>query len=391
MSVKPRSILTLWFSSNTAVAKYAIGLIPAVLGLSPLLTIISLLLGNLSASIVLGIATSMGPKFNKEQIRISEDVFNKGWKTFSFLNFLNTLGWFIVNVTLGGFALSVLTNNIVLGGIIIVITDIFVVIFGSSFIHKFESYASVLLILLGIFVTLDVTAKSIHTPTGSSISSFWLVFLTSFGAILSWSPYASDYSKGINLNLKKSLLYTSFGVTIPSVWLSYIGYLSALAIGKASPIADVLGVLGKYSIAGVAIMILGIVSADALNLYTNTVALTSIVKTNKRIATLIAGVLGFVIFYFIYQDFLNFLINFLSSLGYWISPWIGILIAYTMKKKDWKIAWLSFATAIILGLPFMNLKQYGIPYEGPISSILGGIDVSQIIMLIVSIIMYIIL
>ncbi|QIJ32864.1 hypothetical protein [Acidianus brierleyi] len=96
MSVKPRSILTLWFSSNTAVAKYAIGLIPAVLGLSPDLTIISLLLGNLSASIVLGIATSMGPRFNKEQIRISEDVFNKGWKTFSFLNFLNTLGWFIL-------------------------------------------------------------------------------------------------------------------------------------------------------------------------------------------------------------------------------------------------------------------------------------------------------
>lgn len=89
MPIKPRSILTLWFSSNTAVTKYAIGLIPAVLGLSPLLTIISILLGNFSASIILGIATSMEPKFNKEQIRISEDVFKKGWKAFSFLNFLN--------------------------------------------------------------------------------------------------------------------------------------------------------------------------------------------------------------------------------------------------------------------------------------------------------------
>ncbi|WP_236752548.1 hypothetical protein [Acidianus sp. HS-5] len=83
MSVKPKSILTLWFSSNTAVVKYAIGLIPATLGLSLTLTIIALFLGNFRASIILGIATYMGPKFNKEQIRISENVFNKGWRVFS--------------------------------------------------------------------------------------------------------------------------------------------------------------------------------------------------------------------------------------------------------------------------------------------------------------------
>lgn len=164
-----------------------------------------------------------------------------------------------------------------------------------------------------------------------------------------------------------------------------------MAIGKPSPIADVLGILGKYFVTGVIIMILGIISADALNLYTNTVALTSIVKVKRKVATLIAGFLGFVIFYFIYQNFLNFLINFLSSLGYWISPWIGLLIAYTMKRKDWKIAWLSFAITVALGLPFMNLKQYGIPYEGFVSTMLGGIDISQIVMLVVSITAYLIL
>jgi NCS1 family nucleobase:cation symporter-1 len=391
MSVKPRSILTLWFSSNTAVAKYAIGLIPATLGLSPTLTIISLTLGNFLASIILGIATSMGPRFNKEQIRISQDVFNNGWKVFSFLNFLNTLGWFIVNVTLGGFALSVLTNNVVLGGLIIVVIDVSVVIFGSSFIHKFESYVSLLLVALGIFISAEILTVHMKIPEGGSFSSFWIVFLTSFGAILSWSPYASDYSKGLNLDFKKSLFYTSLGATVPSVWLSYLGYLSALAIGKSSPIADVLGVLGKYFLAGVVIMVLGIVSADALNLYTNTVALTSIVNIKREIATIIAGVLGFIAFYFIYKNFLDFLINFLSSLGYWISPWIGVLIAYLIERKDWKRAWVSFSLSVIIALPFMNLRQYGIPYEGFISSMMGGIDVSQIVMFFVSILFYLML
>jgi NCS1 family nucleobase:cation symporter-1 len=386
--IKPRSIFTLWFSSNTAVAKYAIGLIPAFLGLPPTFAILALFLGNITGSIILGIATSMGPKFNTDQIKISKLVFGREWKIFSILNFFNTIGWFIVNVTLGGFALSIILKNIILSGMIVVILDSLIVLYGSKVIHKFESYISIFLIILGIFVTFNIFSKHISFPNAFSLSSFWLVFLTSFGSILSWSPYASDYSKGIRIDFKKSVFYTILGATIPSVWLSYLGYLSALLIGGQSPITDVVSVLGNYYFVGIIIIILGIISADALNLYTNTVSSTSIVNINRKMATLLAAFLGFIIFCFIYENFLDFLINFLSSLGYWIAPWIGTLIGYTIRRSNWKRAWISFALALIISLPFINLKQYGIPYEGFLSNMLGGIDVSQITMLIISIIIY---
>jgi hypothetical protein len=57
-----------------------------------------------------------------------------------------------------------------------------------------------------------------------------------------------------------------------------------------------------------------------------------------------------------------------------------VLIAYLIKKKDWKRAWVSFSSFVIIALLFTNLRQYGILYEGFLSSMMGGIDVSQVLM-----------
>jgi hypothetical protein len=65
-----------------------------------------------------------------------------------------------------------------------------------------------------------------------------------------------------------------------------------------------------------------------------------------------------------------------------------VLIAYLIVRKDWKRARVSFSLSVIIALPFMNLRHYGIPYEGFISSMMGGIDVSQIVMFFVSILVY---
>ena len=68
-----------------------------------------------------------------------------------------------------------------------------------------------------------------------------------------------------------------------------------------------------------------------------------------------------------------------------------MLIAYLIERKDWKRAWVSFSLSVIIALPFMNLRQYGIPYEGFISSMMGGMDVSQIVMFFVFIMLYLML
>ncbi|MCY0859767.1 MAG: cytosine permease [Sulfolobaceae archaeon] len=383
--LKPNNLLTLWFASNTSVAKYAIGLIPAFLGLSPSLTFLSLLLGNTTGAIILGLASSMGPKTGLEQIKISKLAFKK-WKVFAFFNYLTTLGWFIVNIVLGSFALELFGIPIYLGALIIIIIDSLVAFYGTKIIHMFERIMTFVLLALSIGVTIALIGKRITFPNSYNIEDFWLVFLSCFGAIVSWSPYASDYSREINIGVKEAVLYTLIGSVIPSTWLSMLGYLSALYIGKSSPIADVTLTLGYLASLGVLAMLGGVVSADALNLYTNSVSFRSIMnKENTRLAIPVTAFLGYVIALIIYSNFLGYLINFLSALGYWISPWIGVLIAKILLKR--KASWTQFFISLIIGLAFMNLTQYGIPYISPIARALGGIDISQLMMLIVPIVL----
>ncbi|MFB6491519.1 MAG: purine-cytosine permease family protein [Thermoproteus sp. AZ2] len=381
---RPSNLLTLWFASNTSVAKYAIGLIPAFLGLPPLPTFLALLSGNAVGAAVLGLASGMGPKTGLEQIKISRLAF-RGWRVFAVFNYLTTLGWFVVNIVLGSFALGLLGVPVYVGMLVVVAVDGLVAFYGTRAIHAFERAMTFAILALSIAVTAALAGKSIAFPSRYSPEDFWAVFLSCFGAIASWSPYASDYTKDIDVGVGKSVLYTLIGAVIPSTWLSMLGYLSALYAGRSSPIADVALTLGYLASLGVLAMLGGVVSADALNLYTNSVSFKAIAGRETRLAIPITAALGYAVALAVYRNFLSYLIDFLSALGYWISPWIGVLIARVLMGR--RAGWPQFLASLALGLAFMNLTQYGIPYISPIAKALGGIDISQLVMLIAPILL----
>jgi NCS1 family nucleobase:cation symporter-1 len=196
--------------------------------------------------------------------------------------------------------------------------------------------------------------------------------------VLAWSLYASDYSRYLPADTSSSKVfwYTLAGMALASAWLEILGLLVATKAtgGESSDtIYAVLGGSGAIiaSLAMVAIFI-GTIAVNAMNDYTGSLSLQAAGVRVKRVVSAAAvAILGFAFTLFLQYngDFSGNFFNFLLFISYWISPFVGVVLA------DW---WLrgrhadarsvvdfaqlpSGSTALIalvvgfaVGIPFQN-------------------------------------
>lgn len=81
--------------------------------------------------------------------------------------------------------------------------------------------------------------------------------------------------------------------------------------------------------------------------------------------------------------------NFLLTLDYWITPWIGVVLAAFFVRKvrsgvegagGFPMAGLaSYIIGLAVSAPFMNLSSYGVNYIGVVANLIGGADVSYFV------------
>ena len=80
-------------------------------------------------------------------------------------------------------------------------------------------------------------------------------------------------------------------------------------------------------------VVLGAIAADALNLYTNSLSALVLYRKAGRVKTvLLAGVVGFSLAMIGSVNFGAFYQNFLLTLDYWITPWIGVIIGLFIRR-----------------------------------------------------------
>src|SRR5713101_1061368 len=100
----PFNSFTLWFGANLTIADFALGSL--FFGLPSSSVIIAIVLGNILGGLLLGLMASMGPTFGYPQMMISRAVTGRsGNVPFALANWISSVGWFTVNIILGGFAL----------------------------------------------------------------------------------------------------------------------------------------------------------------------------------------------------------------------------------------------------------------------------------------------
>jgi NCS1 family nucleobase:cation symporter-1 len=270
-------------------------------------------------------------------------------------------------------------------------------IFGYEAIHQFEKWAAIALGIMFVILTVSIAGKADTSLTDGfegldQVGAFiaYVAIVASF--VLAWSLYASDYSRYLPVDTSSSRVfwYTLAGMALASAWLEILGLLVAgQATGGESSdtIFNVLGGSGNViaMLAMVAIAV-GTVAVNAMNDYTGSLSLQAAGFRIKRIySAAVVAVLGFLFTLYLnaQADFAANFTNFLLFISYWISPFVGVVLA------DWLLrgrhadgrrlvnfsalpTGVAGITALIVGfvvsIPFQN-SSLGYSWGGPFNYI----------------------
>ncbi len=409
----PGRIFTLWFAANLTIADYVVGVLcvlrsPYGFGLTVSQAIPILLVGNLLGGLFVGLAAAMGPSLGFPQMMSSRSSFGRlGNYIPGALNWTSTVGWFTVNTILAVFALQVIFPgaNFAAGAAAYVVIQALIAIYGHDFIHLFEKVMSIvlgLLFLLIFAVTVpNLSAAFAYVPAGAtgalSLGAVGTALVACFSYLMSWSPYASDYSRYLPGSASKSriLVLALAGGAASSFAVEVVGAL----VGSITPAQSEASYFGGLNSAAGALgwvamvtLIAGAFAADALNLYTNSLSALVLGVRTRRWKTVAAGAaVGFVIAVVVGEQFEPFYESFLLLLSYWIMPWLAIIIVdfflakrttaeSTSNPKAWDWSALGvYLVSVGVSIPFMvPLLNIGYPV-GALSSWFGGADFSYFI------------
>jgi nucleobase:cation symporter-1, NCS1 family len=413
-----RQLLWLWLAANLTIADYAIGFVPFSLGLSVGPALLALALGNILGGLVLAWSAAMGPAAGYPQMFIGRRAFGHvGGYIPAALNWLSTAGWFTVNTILGSFAIQLVVPGLPfwLAAAILVVVQTFLVVYGHNVIQEFERY---MVLILGLLFAIATVIALTHgsaigawhpKPFGGTLTSFAIVLAVSFSYIMSWSPYASDYSRYLPEITSRSYIaiYVFIGAVVASFLTEVVGLLVAIvAPAGATPIAALKTVMGGFGVFAVLAVILGATTANVLNLYSNTMSAKVLdIRLPRWQLAIVGGVLGFVLALIGYQNFTQNYQNFLIVLDYWIMPWLAVVLLdfYVFRHREpmgfseavpvnWNglIAWV-----IGLGVSLLFISEqfqvFGLKAHGPFATWFGDADFGYFIGFIVAGVVYVLL
>src|SRR5947208_1515247 len=177
-------------------------------------------------------------------------------------------------------------------------------------------------------------------PVGSTLALFAIVLAASFSYIMSWSPYASDYSRYLPEITSRSYIAISVfvGAAVASFLTEVVGMLVAIiAPGASSSIAALKIAMGGFGVLAVVAVILGATTANVLNLYSNTMSAKVLdVRLQRWQLAIVGGVLGLVLAFLGYRNFTQNYENFLIVLDYWIMPWLAVVLLdfYLFRHRE---------------------------------------------------------
>jgi NCS1 family nucleobase:cation symporter-1 len=405
-------VFTVWFTPNLVPAAFFIGTLVTLefLQLGFVTSILAIVVGNVVGSFFVGLLATMGPKLGLAQLPAARLPFGKSIVLPGLLNWFSTIGWDGINSLFGAYALTILIPGLpfVVGLLVIVLCQAALGIFGYEAIHQFEKWGAIVLGAMFVVLTISIIGQADTTLTDGfsgldQIGAFVAMVAIVAGFVLAWSLYASDYSRylAVGTSPSKIFWYTLLGMAIASAWLEILGLLVATKAtgGESSQtIYDVLGGGGAITIAGLAMVAIaiGTVAVNAINDYTGSLSLQAAGFRVKRIySAAIVAVLGFGFTLVLNTgDFATNFTNFLLFISYWISPFVGVVLAdwwLRGRKADassivdfarlpsGSLALAALVIGFAVGIPFQNSSlgySWGGPFNYVTANFLHGADLA---------------
>lgn len=367
-------LFTVWFAPNLVPAAVFTGTLAtsSFIGLNLAWGIVAIVVGNVIGALPASYMSRMGPATGMPQLPVSRIAFGKTIVIPGIANWLTTISWDAINALFGAEALVVLFHlPFWLGLLIIIAIQGVIAVYGFEFIHIFEKWASVVLGVVFLILTIKIaTVGDIHvqqlTHGGAAVGGFLLMVAIVAGFTIGYGGYASDYSRYYKPDISNWAVgwRCMAGLGLSSAWLEILGVLiaSKLSVNQTSRgIYQFMGggVLGVIAMLGIAI---GTVAIDAMDDYTGSLSLQSTgIKIPRPVSAVIVGVGGFGLALYMYEgNVVGTFENIVLFSGYWAAAYCAIVIA------EW---WLRRGQVDVRSL--LHWRDLELGWEGLVALLAG--------------------
>jgi NCS1 family nucleobase:cation symporter-1 len=399
-----RRLLSIFFFPNMTPSVFFAGTLATAsfIGLNFWWALLVIVLGNIIASIPVGLMGVMGARTGLAQLPLARLPFGRFNVVPAILNWGSTILWDGLNCLFGAEALRVLLGTPFWAGLLIILSiQSAISVIGYEAIHTFGKWISVIIGLVFVAITIKcitvgTTAIKPQLHGSAAVGGFILFFAIIMSYTFTWAPYAADYTHYLPKETKSfSIVWRmTAGNAVSAIWLETIGLVAAASLTNQTS-AGIYNFLGKGAFGAFAMIaiVLSNIGADAMDDYSGALSLQAAgIIIPRPISGVIVAAGGFSIaLYMQHGDFSTKLTNLLLFLGYWIGPLVGVvLVDWWMRRgrvdswslvrlRNLPIGWqglLSLAAGFGLSLPFMDSSLYvGAVSSGPLK---GG-DIAYIV------------
>jgi len=426
----PFSQFTLWFGANMQITTVVDGALAVVFGADPLWACIGLLIGNILGGAVMALHSAQGPRLGLPQMISSRAQFGvMGAIIPLVLAVIMYLGFASTGTVLSGQAINGIlgVQTPAIGIIIFGSLTVLMSLLGYKYIHVLGRIATITGLFGFTYLTIMAFVKfpvaSLFCVKPFELTTFLLAVSLSAGWQLTFGPYVADYSRYLPKNTPQSATFwnTYLGSIIGTQWAMTLGVIisaASLAGYGGSFLKNQVGYLGELAGIGMVailiymVIVIGKLTVNTLNAYGSFMSMLTITTalsgkksatTTQRTLFILAMITASVcIAIFASKDFLNLFKNFVLVLLMVFTPWssVNLIDFYCISKENIDIpalydikgrygAWnapalVSYSIGVLIQIPFMAQAMY----TGPITKMLGGTDISWIVGLLATAIIY---
>lgn len=393
----------LWFAANLGLPPWSLGILGIALGLSDAGAITAILVANALGAALLAAVSMLGPETGEPAIALTRHILGgRANRLPSILNALSCMGWYAVNAVLGGEALALLLHvAFPIALALITVALLAAAVYGHDWVHRVERYLGYALIVLFAVMALRLLTASVHTLAGAAASpgaagaGTWILMVAIVASyLLSWGPYATDYSRYLPKSTGRRSVFsaTGLGAFVSTTVVELLGVWVAARVGTSgSPVAAMVRAMGPWAMPLLLAATLGTITANALNVYTGSLSFLSAgVRLSRPVAAVLFALAAGAVAYLGANGYYSNYEDFLLLISYWVAPWIGIVLARSLParrgfrtvaaKTDRIKLFVVFLVGLAISVPFMDQTLY----EGPIAKLLGGGDIGYWVGLIVA-------
>ncbi|MFD7923291.1 purine-cytosine permease family protein [Streptomyces sp. NPDC059740] len=409
----PARLFTVWFAPNLTVSGVFTGTVGVTLGLGFWTALAAVVLGTVLGAVPAAYLGTWGGLTGTGQLPLSRLAFGSGVVLPGVMQWLSSIAWDALIGLFGGEALAqVLGWPFWAGALAVLLLQGVVGVFGYEVLHRLQVVMT--FVLAAAFLAIAVGLLSdVSLPTAGSVhgadqtGAFWLTAAVALSLSVSWTPYASDFSRYLPRSTSRPRMfwYALLGVVLSFLCVQVIGLWGAKVLTDQTAAGlhhllggGALGTLGLLAVAAAA------VCSNAMNDYSGSLALqTAGVRLPRPVAAGAAAVLGFLLVLWMHAaDTTARFQNVLLFVGYWIPAFFAIvLVDFRARAREregapidvaaefarpvpWWPAVLAFVVAFGAAVPFMDTSLY----VGPVARALHGADLAYYVAFVVALGVY---